>query len=617
MREVLQQQSQYLEKLTKLTEEQKEIERESLRITRDQSKEIASIVAERKNYKKLGESIAEGFNNSLTRPFDKITNFFTKRGFLESVGILKDDPQSFLGRAVKGSVERSESKKQYIQDRMAVDPQYLNLVGEKKAKDVFAKQFEEQQKLQRLMQTEQSKVSGLRDRGFSESQIKRTDAFKNLENLAIAMAKVDSRFRGDAADFGGGKSPSEPPSRTTFGGGVETGAATEEQNEAMRLYKEGNELQVERNDKLDRMIEIFTDGVEQGKEQKEGGGAVTGFLGKIFGGLASGLTAMGPAIAAIGVGMGAALKSLALGFAALANPVTLVGMAAFTVMALGLAKALEIAAPGIEAVGNAAKSVGEGIGAMAPAIEKAGIAIADIVDSVFGGIAKTVDSIVGGIKDAYNFFTGKKDEMENEAADVEVQEGTSGEGFFSKLKFWEEKEPTDEFAPRNPDDPRSVRAAEYRRKVAEANKNKGGGELTADQAAKMSNQELIDAGYMDFDDQDDRNDLMEELRMKEAAKGSSPASAVAAARKSRSLGIAENKLRLYEQGGPRYAHLVDAQRIKVEEMREAEAAKQGGAGNVTIAPVSSTTQSTKNVVHEPTARNDDPSLFSYISSAFF
>lgn len=590
MREVLAQQSQYLEKLTKLTEEQKEIERENLRITRDQSKEIASVVADRKDFKKLGESIADGFNASISKPFDKIQRFFSKRGFLESIGVLKDDPQSFLGKAIKGGVERSEAKQQYIKDRMAVDPQYMNLVGEKKAKDVFAKQFEEQQKLERLMKTEQSKVAGLRERGFSDTQIRRTDAFKNLENLAIAMAKVDSRFRGDAADFGGverSSASAEPKSRTAAA--METGASTEEQVEAMKLYKEGNQLQIDRNEKLDEMISIFKDGVEQGKEAQESGGTVTGFLGKIFGGLASGLTAMGPAIASIGAGMGAALKALAMGFAALANPATLIGMGAFTVMALGLAKALEIAAPGIEAVGNAARSVGEGIGEMAPAIEKAGEAIDKIVKTVFGGIASAVDSIVGGIKDAYEFFVGKKDEMEGEAESGESKPKEKS-GFFNSLKFWEDDK---------------------------SSSTDSSGEMTYAKAASMTNQELIDAGYMDFDDQDDRNDLMEELRMKEAAanvtaRTNSSRSQEAAIRKRK---LAENKLKLYEST-PRAAHMVDAQRLKVEELKAEEAAAAGG-GNVTIAPVSSTTQSTKNVVHEPTARNDDKSLDRYTATAYF
>ena len=50
--------------------------------------------------------------------------------------------------------------------------------------------------------------------------------------------------------------------------------------------------------------------------------------------------------------------------------------------------------------------------------------------------------------------------------------------------------------------------------------------ITYSQAQNMSNQELMDAGLLDFDDQDDRNMVMDELRAKEAAESSVSAAAM-------------------------------------------------------------------------------------------
>lgn len=60
---------------------------------------------------------------------------------------------------------------------------------------------------------------------------------------------------------------------------------------------------------------------------------------------------------------------------------------------------------------------------------------------------------------------------------------------------------------------------EQQKKLAEIKEKqkKKQAEINAKRASEMSNKELIDSGLMDFDDQDERNQLMEELRMKEKA----------------------------------------------------------------------------------------------------
>lgn len=170
-------------------------------ITSAEAKGITSDVMGRRHYKTFGERV--------TGVKENVKDFFTMRGFLDKTGIVKRG----TGGMFSDALDRREAKQQYVQSRLKMDPT-ARLHGTEKASQIFAKQFDEQQRVERDIRVNESKLSKYKKQGFTEEQIKRSEEFKKREVLATEMAKVDPRVRPEGFDPKTGKVKVKPESAT-------------------------------------------------------------------------------------------------------------------------------------------------------------------------------------------------------------------------------------------------------------------------------------------------------------------------------------------------------------------------------------------------------------------
>lgn len=124
-----------------------------------------------------------------------IKDFFTIRGFLDKTGIVKRKS----GGLISEYLDRAEDRRKYVENRMKVDPT-AKLHGDKKAREIFARQFNEQQNVEIEMRKNEKALKELKDSGFTEAQIKRSAEFKKSQELATQMAKADTRVRPEGFD---------------------------------------------------------------------------------------------------------------------------------------------------------------------------------------------------------------------------------------------------------------------------------------------------------------------------------------------------------------------------------------------------------------------------------
>lgn len=124
-----------------------------------------------------------------------IKDFFSMRGFLDKTGIVKRKS----GGLVSEYLDRAEERKKYVNQRMKVDPT-AKLHGEEKAREIFSRQFNEQQDVELEMRKNERALKELKDSGFTEEQIKRSAEFKKAQELATKMAKADTRVRPEGFD---------------------------------------------------------------------------------------------------------------------------------------------------------------------------------------------------------------------------------------------------------------------------------------------------------------------------------------------------------------------------------------------------------------------------------
>lgn len=161
-----------------------------------------------KHYKQLSEPEVKGITDNVmgrreyrtVRPRvddlkTNIKDFFTMRGFLDKTGIVKRKS----GGLVSEYLDRAEDRRKYVENRMKVDPT-AKLHGNEKAREIFAKQFNEQQNVELEMRKNEKALKELKDAGFTEAQIKRSAEFKKSQELAVKMAKVDTRVRPEGFD---------------------------------------------------------------------------------------------------------------------------------------------------------------------------------------------------------------------------------------------------------------------------------------------------------------------------------------------------------------------------------------------------------------------------------
>ena len=146
-------------------------------LTADQAKSITGEAMGRRTYRGVGERV-EGVK-------DQLKDFFSVRGFLDKTGIVKRG----TGGIFSDALDRREEKQKYIKARMETKG---TTFGDEKT---FARQFDEQQDTQRKMRKNESVIKGYEELGFKDTQIKRSDAFKERGVLAEQLIKSDTRVR--------------------------------------------------------------------------------------------------------------------------------------------------------------------------------------------------------------------------------------------------------------------------------------------------------------------------------------------------------------------------------------------------------------------------------------
>lgn len=159
----------------------------SVALSKAQAKDITGKAMERRQYRSIGDRVGE-FK-------DKAKDFFTMRGFLDKTGIVKRG----TGGVFSDALDRREEKQKYVASRLKMDPT-ARLHGEEKSKQIFSRQFDEQQNIQRNIRKNESTLSTYNKQGFTEEQIKRSEEFKKRDTLATDLAKVDTRVRPQGFD---------------------------------------------------------------------------------------------------------------------------------------------------------------------------------------------------------------------------------------------------------------------------------------------------------------------------------------------------------------------------------------------------------------------------------
>jgi len=152
-----------------------------------QAQKISGDVTGRRQYRTIQPRVDDFKGN--------VKDFFSMRGFLDKTGIVKRKS----GGLVSEYLDRAEDKKKYVESRMKLDPT-AKLHGSAKAKEIFAKQFDKQQSVERDIRKNESALKGYKEQGFTEAQIARTPEGKRQKDLAVEMAKVDTRVRPEGFD---------------------------------------------------------------------------------------------------------------------------------------------------------------------------------------------------------------------------------------------------------------------------------------------------------------------------------------------------------------------------------------------------------------------------------
>jgi len=221
----------------------KEVEKQTkiIKENKDKAPTIGAAKAEDITKKSMGLEQFKTIGERMSDFGKGFKDFFTVKGFLNKTGIVDKDSTGIVGTAVN----RRAAKKQYVEDRMKVDPNYLNLAKgstekEKKAnaRKTFENQFDKQQEIKKQQRQNEGEISSLQKSGYTEQQIKRSGLLKTREGLAEKLTAVDSRVR-DNAGSGNTKKDLEVESKKKQ-------KTTDTIKEAMEFSDEG-QIEAQRN----------------------------------------------------------------------------------------------------------------------------------------------------------------------------------------------------------------------------------------------------------------------------------------------------------------------------------------------------------------------------------
>jgi hypothetical protein len=274
-----------------------------------------------KSYKGAGGAVKERV--------DDFKKLFTLRGFLDKTGIVKKGSTGFISGIADAALEKREARQEYVKDRLNVDKNYVKGIGggEAKASKTFANQFDKGNDALIKVQENNKAMAGLSDRGFNESQVKRSTEAGNQAGLEANLAKADSRFREGVARTPSGqpqveKAPSGSNSDNVIplfkkadkeeSGGVSDAMSTSEEemeNARLMALQTDTLIQIEENTRVGGKVSAGDD-----DKKKESGGLLGNLLGgpkKFLSGLISSLMGVLSSVGSMLMsGLTAALKFL-------------------------------------------------------------------------------------------------------------------------------------------------------------------------------------------------------------------------------------------------------------------------------------------------------------------
>lgn len=161
--------SQYITKLNKSIDTSIKI---STKLSTQQVGDITTNAMGKRQFNTLKPRV-EGFKAN-------VKDFFSMRGFLDKTGIAKRGS----GGLVSEYLDRGEARKKYVDQRMKTKGTTFG------SKETFAKQFDEQKRIESEINKNEKQIKELQASGATDIGLKRGGFFKTRENLAAQYAKV-------------------------------------------------------------------------------------------------------------------------------------------------------------------------------------------------------------------------------------------------------------------------------------------------------------------------------------------------------------------------------------------------------------------------------------------
>lgn len=163
----------------------------------EEVKSITGVATERRQFNTLQPRV-ESFK-------DSVKDLFTMRGFLDKTGIA----QRGSGGLISEYLDRGEAKKKYVDQRMKTKGTTFG------SRETFARQFDEQQKVQYDINKNEKEIRSLRESGATDIGLKRSGLLDKRAQLAANLAKVDPSVRPEGFDPKTGKVKVAAPETAT------------------------------------------------------------------------------------------------------------------------------------------------------------------------------------------------------------------------------------------------------------------------------------------------------------------------------------------------------------------------------------------------------------------
>lgn len=163
----------------------------------EEVKSITGVATERRQFNTLQPRV-ESFK-------DSVKDLFTMRGFLDKTGIA----QRGSGGLISEYLDRGEAKKKYVDQRMKTKGTTFG------SRETFARQFDEQQKVQYDINKNEKEIRSLRENGATDIGLKRSGLLDKRAQLAANLAKVDPSVRPEGFDSKTGKVKVAAPETAT------------------------------------------------------------------------------------------------------------------------------------------------------------------------------------------------------------------------------------------------------------------------------------------------------------------------------------------------------------------------------------------------------------------